>query len=147
MGDLHQPLHCADHADHGGNADEVRWGRRRENLHHVWDDELPAMLGPGPGEIAHRLLGDFPPEDVPRIVRGRPLEWMVESHVAARKVAYGMLPGPMGHEDPADLPADHLDPDLSEGYARAVLPVVERRLVAAGLRLGRILEEIYGPPR
>ncbi len=144
MGDLHQPLHCADHADHGGNADEVRWGNRRENLHHVWDDELPAMLGPGPLEIAHHLLDGFPPDEVPHIVRGHPFDWMIESHVAARRFAYGLLPGPMGHEDPSELPADHDDPDLSGEYAHAALPVVERRLLAAGLRLARVLNEIFG---
>src|SRR5580692_10642005 len=37
VGDLHQPLHCADNHDRGGNEVKVILGRRSTNLHAVWD--------------------------------------------------------------------------------------------------------------
>jgi len=40
VGDLHQPLHAADRHDKGGNNLIVLLGKRRTNLHHVWDEEL-----------------------------------------------------------------------------------------------------------
>ena len=46
MGDLHQPLHCSDDHDRGGNEVPVRYpGQpRRVNLHSVWDSAEPFHL-------------------------------------------------------------------------------------------------------
>ena len=44
IGDIHQPLHAADHDDRGGNAIQVRlpWGRKA-NLHGAWDTDFSSM--------------------------------------------------------------------------------------------------------
>ena len=41
IGDIHQPLHAADHEDRGGNMIQVRlpWGRNA-NLHAAWDTDF-----------------------------------------------------------------------------------------------------------
>src|SRR5664279_6309823 len=51
VGDMHQPLHCADNADQGGNKVLVKYGNRGGdrpyNLHSLWDsgllDAMPKM--------------------------------------------------------------------------------------------------------
>jgi hypothetical protein len=47
VADVHQPLHCADNGDRGGNAIQVTFLGRRTNLHAVWDSGIlaPAVLG------------------------------------------------------------------------------------------------------
>jgi hypothetical protein len=37
VADIHQPLHCADDGDRGGNAIHVIFVGHRTNLHAVWD--------------------------------------------------------------------------------------------------------------
>ena len=50
VGDIHQPLHCADHGDRGGNEVHLTFLGRRTNFHAVWDGgiieaELHTHLG------------------------------------------------------------------------------------------------------
>ncbi|KAG5221690.1 endonuclease [Salix suchowensis] len=40
IGDVHQPLHVGFLGDLGGNTIQVRWYRRKSNLHHVWDNMI-----------------------------------------------------------------------------------------------------------
>ncbi|XP_059453722.1 endonuclease 2 [Corylus avellana] len=40
MGDIHQPLHAGFASDKGGNTIGVHWYTRKQNLHHVWDDNI-----------------------------------------------------------------------------------------------------------
>ena len=40
VGDVHQPLHVGFEEDEGGNTIKVHWYRRKENLHHVWDNSI-----------------------------------------------------------------------------------------------------------
>jgi hypothetical protein len=37
VADIHQPLHCANNNDRGGNDIPLRWGNRKTNLHEIWD--------------------------------------------------------------------------------------------------------------
>src|SRR6516162_355 len=62
IGDIHQPLHAADHEDRGGNMIQVRlpWGRNA-NLHAAWDTDFieHALGGRNEKLIAHELLIKF----------------------------------------------------------------------------------------
>ncbi|XP_074587712.1 endonuclease 2-like [Curcuma longa] len=40
MGDIHQPLHVGFTSDRGGNTIDIRWFRRKSELHSVWDKEI-----------------------------------------------------------------------------------------------------------
>ena len=40
VADLHQPLHCEDDGDNGGNARHVIFDGHPDNLHWVWDTGL-----------------------------------------------------------------------------------------------------------
>jgi hypothetical protein len=62
IGDIHQPLHAADHDDRGGNMIKVRlpWGRNA-NLHGAWDTDFieRALGGKNEKLVAHELLLKF----------------------------------------------------------------------------------------
>ena len=45
VGDMHQPLHCSDNQDHGGNEVHVVFEGHPTNLHSLWDTTLVTRLG------------------------------------------------------------------------------------------------------
>ncbi len=59
VGDLHQPLHASDDADRGGNASMSPPRLSSGHLHHYWDSEFVANLGPV-REIAAALREPHP---------------------------------------------------------------------------------------
>ena len=124
VGDLHQPLHCEDHEDKGGNEVRVEFFGSQTNLHSLWDSGLFKRM---PGEdhlfttlqrIAEEHAADWP--------RGTVEQWATESFHIAQQTVYGLLPP----EQPARL---------GELYEQMVMPVVEEQLAKAGVRLAAIL--------
>ena len=61
IADIHQPLHAADNADHGGNRVRVALEgvhtRGRENLHGAWDNDLVQLA-------LHARNHQQPPRDI-----------------------------------------------------------------------------------
>ena len=141
VADLHQPFHAIEVARGGNNIPVVAFGSPECRssagaaypcqLHGVWDSGL----------LAHRELSDA--QYVAELSRqiaaggwdtqpaGTPDGWAIESHGLAKA---------------ALLPAKG---DVNEAYYRAHLPVVERRLARAGLRLAAVLNRSLPrlPPR
>jgi len=133
VGDLHQPFHALG-VGRGGNDVKVAvfgsetCGNHPCNLHGVWDGEM----------IAHRRLDDERYMAVLRelIARntwtsdppGAPAEWAMQSHDLAK----------------AALLPEH--GNAGETYYRAQIPVVDRRLALAGVRLAAALNEILTTP-
>jgi hypothetical protein len=81
IGDIHQPLHAADHEDRGGNMIQVRlpWGRNA-NLHAAWDTDFieHALGGKNEQLVAHELLRKFTSRKIDWQT-GTVLAWMDES--------------------------------------------------------------------
>ena len=44
IGDIHQPLHCANNNDHGGNDIRLQFGSREPISHRIWDTDLVALI-------------------------------------------------------------------------------------------------------
>ena len=66
IGDMHQPLHCADDDDRGGNDVKVPWfGRSGKgiNLHSVWDRLIIEEAGLEEAEFAEALEEDITPQN------------------------------------------------------------------------------------
>ncbi|HXC63210.1 MAG TPA: S1/P1 nuclease, partial [bacterium] len=81
VGDVHQPLHCADNGDRGGNTVGVFVGGRVENLHSAWDTEFFYVEHARPAELAVDLLA-HECKDVPVEVNVKPdspWAWAAES--------------------------------------------------------------------
>ena len=150
LGDLHQPLHCAErNHDGGGNSVQVTWQNAPTGewkLHSVWDGELvkrnirkmpPAKRNYT--DYAIRVVTnlsvaerDYAQLRSPTIKPGTPenvIAWAEASHVIARNVAY-------------NIPTEGVI-FLDQNYFNAAVPEVEKQLRLGGVRLARILNEIF----
>jgi hypothetical protein len=142
VGDLHQPLHTVDE-QRGGNAIPVQVQLRglvcsqackaplASNFHLAWDSDLIHAAVWDWGAYVDRLESGWLKSGEARTRQaagGRPVDWALETHAAARTV-WNLLP-----------PNRVIDDD----YFRKVLPTIDRQLGLAGLRLARFLNEAYG---
>lgn len=131
VGDIHQPLHVGRHGDEGGNqiAIENPFNPRLPftNLHTYWDDlpGPPWLRGKRLEKNAARLI-----EDYPAPAQGNVRLWRDESHRLLGE-AYPSASG-------------SLLPIVDEDFRRRSRDLANRRIVAAGYRLGRLLESIFG---
>jgi hypothetical protein len=125
VGDMHQPLHCANNQDRGGNDVTVKFGGAGMSLHHLWDSALLDRLPPE-DELFVSLSHAITPDEKADWARGSVADWAGESFDLARTVVYGDLP-----------PARRID----EIYERVADPVVERQIEKAAVRLAVILNQ------
>ena len=94
VGDLHQPLHCAERDnDRGGNLVRVTTSgddRHVTNLHKLWDTELVHdAMGPlTVGDYASRLTNALSTERRKAFQKGTLEDWILDSHKIAREKVY-----------------------------------------------------------
>jgi hypothetical protein len=132
IGDIHQPLHCSDNHDIGGNRFKVKWFGEDTNLHKVWDGKIIDHAELTETEFVAALLTDLTPADINDLKRGNLLDWAIESHKQAKKFAYAdLVPNPK--------------PELEDEYYDQTWPVVDNQLLRAGMRLARVLDWMYAP--
>jgi hypothetical protein len=133
VGDVHQPLHAADHHDRGGNDIRVRAvGSAASTLHHYWDTVFVRELGPGSDAVAAVLIAGISEPQRRSWSAGSPTDWANESFAIAKEQVYGTLP-------PASAGGGPLL--LDEHYQAAADRVVALQLQRAGVRLARLLNE------
>jgi S1/P1 Nuclease len=126
VADLHQPLHCADNHDRGGNDVHVTFFGTNTNIHSVWDTLLIERIDPNKESYAKRLDAALTDSNIDAFGKGTVEAWALESHEVAQKVAYGALPSGGTLE-------------LGPGYFQTVAPAVDLQLQKAGIRLASIL--------
>jgi len=155
VGDLHQPLHCGDDGDEGGNDKYFKvslpGGRRSKwvNLHEHWDKLMTLGRQEAPGPLARKLLRGLSEGKAKAWSKGTPKDWVFESYKVAKQRLYRDLPpGPM------NLPPEErakgrwgnnqwgkeLPPEYASGEMRAL---AEEQLQKAGVRLAFLLNEIF----
>src|SRR5579872_6282767 len=130
MGDLHQPLHCADNHDRGGNLDEVVFRGQQTNLHAVWDMAVVEALGGSEKAVATTLASQITQSDRNAWSQGTAVSWANETWTVARRLVYGSFPGSGATDAPIVLPSS---------YANAQTAVVALQLERAGVRLAAVL--------
>lgn len=131
VADVHQPMHCVDRGDAGGTLVTVSFFGQTTSLHSVWDVGLIERRTFYWGEYVRLLESTLLPEkDYRELTGGTPADWANEAHRAAVSTAYAL---------PESL-------ELGEPYVAAARPVLDRQLVLAGLRLARVLNEVFAPP-
>jgi hypothetical protein len=126
VGDVHQPLHCADDHDRGGNDVQVKFFGIDENLHAVWDSSLIEKANLSETAYVHKLNSWLSSQSVTDLQSGTVTDWALEAHQIAREHAYG------------DMPASKR---LGAKYFKRALPFVDEQLAKAGVRLAKILNE------
>lgn len=130
VADLHQPLHCEDNNDKGGNGLQVTFFDENANLHSVWDTLLIERINPDAVDYAAKLNATIKDSDIAAWEQGLVEDWALESHTVAQKVAYGMLP-------------PRPKPDLGTDYFQTAAPAVGLQLQRAGIRLAYILNQAF----
>jgi len=124
VGDVHQPLHTGYASDRGGNDVLVLWFDAPSNLHSVWDSELIEHQRLSYSELAAFI--DHPtPEQVAAWQATGYREWIAESRAQLDQIY------------------DLGNRRLSWHYAYRATPIVERRLLQAGVRLAGLLNRIF----
>jgi hypothetical protein len=129
VADIHQPLHVGRHGDEGGNRVDVEnpYNRRWlfSSLHTYWDDL------PGPPWLRGKRLEQKKRELSERYrapEQANVRRWRDESH----RLLIHAYPDSEGN-----LPAF-----ISEEFHRRASEIAGQRIIDAGYRLGRLLEEI-----
>lgn len=127
VGDMHCPMHAGHKSDRGGNGTKVKYFGSQKNLHTVWDSEIV--------ESAHRWsysewqdqIDRATPLEVKEIAYGTPDLWIKESVIIASDIYTNSTNGA----------------NLSYDYVAMYAPIIEQQLLKGGIRLAKLLEEIY----
>jgi len=134
IGDLHQPLHTV-LENAGGTLVSVRFFKDptkvkvATKLHFVWDSGLIQRCVWNWSAYVVRLQNEWlAKKPLADSARGSVIQWAEEAHHAAQ------------------LPLFSVDEnaDLGDDYVKAALPILDRQLALAGLRLARVLNEEFG---
>lgn len=126
IGDLHQPLHVGKSEDKGGNNFQVRWHNKGTNLHRVWDSDMIKSWNMGYTELALNAK-NLNKQQIETIQKGSVLDWTYESQELAKKV----------------YTSAEIGEKLSYRYSYTHFGTVRSQLQKAGIRLAKILNDIY----
>ena len=137
VGDLHQPLHSAEHdGDQGGNKVKATYGTRTgTNLHAVWDGLLADRAISSPPAGADGILAEVPPAERGAIAAGSVEDWSRESWVLAKAQVYGSV------ETDVCAPTPTTPVVLDQATIARLVPVVRLQVARGGIRLARLLDE------
>jgi hypothetical protein len=134
VGDVHQPLHTGPAEDNGGVKHNLEWFGEPMSLHKVWDS---AMMYGGHKDV---LIGANSVSDESKMYAKYLIKQFAQKPVAADFDVERWLMESMSFRKAAYDPTCETDQDL---YQSKNLPVVDRRLYEAGMRLGALLNAIY----
>jgi hypothetical protein len=134
IGDIHQPLHASDNGDRGGNEVRVYVGRRKTNLHSLWDTPLVEYLGRDPADVATSVETGITAPQKTAWSKDGAVAWANETHSVARRFVYSDISGRGETGAPIILSPD---------YASQKVPVVRTQLARAGTRLAWVLNRVF----
>ena len=157
LGDIHQPLHSSFADDRGGNEVNSR-GLCTNSLHSTWDTCIlqSRYLGNGPSVDRVRLLAaewSLQVGDAERAtwLSSRPWQWSAESYVVtlAPATGYCVLVGAACQYSATE--ATWAEGEAKRGvqidaaYMDWAMPIIQRRITQAGVRLGHLLNLALDP--
>ena len=127
VGDLHCPMHAGRKSDYGGNTIEVFYFGRASKLHSIWDSSLVESAHNWSYSEWQREIDRLPRAQDRRIQRGSVEEWFSETVEICDGVYKAMPEGAK----------------ISYNEVAASAPLIEQQLLKGGLRLAKLLKEIY----
>jgi hypothetical protein len=137
LGDLHQPLHAADHQDRGGNC--VRLAPpidRTTNLHAYWDVAAVEALGTSAAQIADRLDASLDAAHIKNWSQGTPRIWALDTFEVGRRDAYAIPAKPTCQSGGSV--------SLSNPYKDQAAKDAATQLLKAAVRLAAVLNAALG---
>lgn len=145
IGDIHMPLHVGNGTDQGGNLCKVTYMGKAYNLHSLWDEGMIEYTNLSYTELAKFVSEGKTIEEVKSARGGTPVDWARESkNIVPTMYPADVTPSPdqmsvRTYCKKEVLPEEM--PKLSYEYAYKFLPVVEKRLYEAGVRLAMLLNQ------
>ena len=126
IGDAHQPLHVGRPDDLGGNRIKVEWFRDKVNIHTVWDSKLVDYENYSYTEYSN-LLNLKTKTERKAIQEGTYKDWIYGSYILANTI-YGNV---------------KMDDKLGYRYHFDNKFIVEDQMLKGGLRLAKVLDDIF----
>lgn len=127
VGDLHQPMHIGKKEDKGGNSIQVQWHGKGTNLHRIWDGDMIREWNMSYVELADNAR-DLSKEQIKVLQKGSVIDWVHDTHKLTKKVYASVKSGDK----------------LRYRYSYDYFPVVREQLQKGGLRLAKLLNDIFG---
>lgn len=127
VGDLHQPLHVGISEDRGGNEIKLKWFNGDTNLHSVWDQKMIEDYDMSYSELAANQK-TLTTEELKVIQSGTVRDWMYESRELCKQIYSTTKSGD----------------NLRYRYSYDYMPLVRDQLQKGGIRLAKLLNEIFG---
>ena len=127
VGDLHQPMHIGRKEDKGGNDVQVQWFGKGTNLHSVWDTKMIEDFNMSYLELANSEK-DLSIKQIEEIEKGSVEDWVNEVHQITKEVYASVKVGE----------------NLRYRYSYDYLGTVRTQLQKGGIRLAKILNDIFG---
>jgi len=127
VGDMHCPMHMGHKDDLGGNRWQVRFFDDGSNLHKVWDEGILESGHKWSCDEWVRQLDIYDRKTNRDLASGTPEEWC--------KDMFGITSG-IYDATPVGI-------KISYDYVSRWTPLIEQQLLKGGLRLAKILNDIY----
>jgi hypothetical protein len=127
IGDLHQPMHIGKKEDKGGNDIQVQWFGQGTNLHSVWDTKLIEDFNMSYLELAENA-DQLSKGQIQSLQKGTVIDWVNEVHKITNDVYSSVNSGEK----------------LSYRYSYLYLETVRTQLQTGGIRLAKVLNDIFG---
>jgi hypothetical protein len=147
IGDLHQPLHVGNGLDQGGNKCRVLFHRKETNLHALWDEGMIEFTKLSFTEMANYVSQGRTRAEIHAWKNGDVLAWALESKLMRaslypENVNISEAPLSLKQYCRSDIVVTSSEmPKLAYEYSYKFIPLVEKRLFQAGLRLAMVLNE------
>lgn len=126
IGDAHQPLHVGRAEDLGGNKVTVEWFGSKTNLHTIWDSKLVDFEKYSYTEYAD-VLNRLSKKEIKEVQDGSLENWIYDSYTVSNKIYSEVT----RYEN------------LKYRYQYLNKERVEQQLQKGGLRLSKVLNEIF----
>jgi hypothetical protein len=126
VGDIHQPLHCGNGTDRGGNDVKVEYMWKKTNLHRIWDTDMIDGQQLSYTEYVN-WINTATKDQVAKWQNSTVLDWVAESQEMHLQVYDYPESGKLGYR-----------------YTYDNIDALNKRLAQAGIRLAGILNNIYG---
>ena len=146
VADAHQPLHVGNGKDYGGNACYVRWFNSKwtMSLHSVWDNKLIDVYKLSYSEYVD-YLNHVNAQQTVKWQSSTVKDWLLESyrlHPLVYPSEKGLVPSDYCVKNRSLLQQSKI-PSLGFAYQYKVRPILNQRLLQAGIRLAGVLNQIY----
>ncbi len=123
IGDLHMPLHVGYGADKGGNTIEVGYIDKLTNLHRAWDTDMIEHQKTFKHELV-AMSKTLTSQQIRDTQKADVIAWMNESRALLPQVY-------------------DFKKDITEEYEIKNIPVIEKQILNAGIRLSGILNSLF----